>query len=77
MLVRVAAQYPVAIDRSAPILSVIVRQVVLQGVPLPVISFLLGHKRPSMTLRYAHISDSEIEAAAERIGIAIDRTLEG
>ena len=40
---------------------------VLQGVPLPVVSRLLGHKQPSMTLRYAHVGDRETEAAAERI----------
>ena len=50
---------------------------VLRGVPLPVVSRLLGHKRPSMTLRYAHVSDRETEAAAERIGAAIARALEG
>ena len=50
---------------------------VLQGVPLPVISRLLGHKCPSMTLRYAHVGDRETEAAAERIGTAIARALGG
>ena len=50
---------------------------VLQGVPLPVVSRLLGHKRPSMTLRYAHVGDKETEAAAERIGVAIARALSG
>ena len=50
---------------------------VLQGVPLPVVSRLLGHKQPSMTLRYAHVSDRETEAAAERIGAAIERALDG
>ncbi len=29
-----------------------------------------------MTLRYAHVGDREIEAAAERIGKAIARTLD-
>ena len=50
---------------------------VLQGVPLPVVSRLLGHKRPSMTLRYAHVGDRETEAAAERIGAAIASALDG
>ena len=50
---------------------------VLQGIPLPVVSRLLGHKRPSMTLRYAHVSDRETEAAAERIGAAIAHALDG
>ncbi len=50
---------------------------VLRGVPLPVVSRLLGHKRPSMTLRYAHVGDAETEAAAERIGAAIARALDG
>ena len=48
---------------------------VLQGVPLPVVSRLLGHKQPSMTLRYAHVGDRETEDAAERIGAAIARAL--
>ena len=50
---------------------------VLQGVPLPVVSCLLGHKHPSMTLRYAHVGDRETEAAAERIGAAITSALDG
>lgn len=44
---------------------------VMQGVPLPVVSRLLGHSDPRMTFRYAHVSDQETEAAAERIGVAI------
>ena len=50
---------------------------VLQGVPLPVVSRMLGHKRPSMTLRYAHVGDRETEEAAERIGMAITQALNG
>ena len=50
---------------------------VLRGIPLPVVSRLLGHKQPSMTLRYAHVGDRETEAAAERIGAAIARALDG
>ena len=49
---------------------------VLQGAPLPVVSRLLGHKRPSMTLRYAHVGDRETEAAAERIGATIAKELD-
>ena len=44
---------------------------VMQSVPLPVVSRLLGHTQPRMTLRYAHVGDRETEAAAERIGRAI------
>ena len=50
---------------------------VLQCIPLPVVSRLLGRKRSSMTMRYAHVGDREIEAAAERIGAAIARELGG
>ena len=49
----------------------------LRGIPLPVVSRMLGHKRPSMTLRYAHVGDRETEAAAERIGAAIARAIGG
>ena len=50
---------------------------VLQGVPLPVVSRLLGHKNSGMKLRYAHVGDPETEAAAERIGAAIAQALYG
>ncbi len=48
-------------------------QAVMKGVPLPVVSKLLGHRHASMTLRYAHVADREVEAAAERVGQAIAR----
>ena len=48
---------------------------VMQGVPLPVVARLLGHRNVRMTLRYAHVADKDIEAAAERIGAVIARTL--
>ena len=48
---------------------------VLHGIPLPAVSRLLGHKQPSMTLRYAHVGDRETEAAAERIGLVLNRLL--
>ncbi len=44
---------------------------VMAGVPIPVVSRLLGHRQPRMTLRYAHVGDRETEAAAERVGRSI------
>ncbi len=44
---------------------------VMRSVPLPVVSRLLGHSQARMTLRYAHVSDKDTEAAAERIGGAM------
>ena len=44
---------------------------VMNGVPVPVVSRLLGHSNVRMTLRYAHLGDREIEAVAERVGQAI------
>ncbi|MDE2771371.1 MAG: site-specific integrase [Bacteroidota bacterium] len=44
---------------------------VINKVPLPIVARLLGHSRERMTLRYAHVSDRETEAAAERIGTAL------
>ena len=41
---------------------------VMNGVPVPVVSRLLGHSNAQMTLRYAHLADRDIEAAAERVG---------
>ena len=43
----------------------------IQGLPLPVVARLLGHSNVRMTLRYAHVRDREIEAAAERVGVEI------
>ncbi len=43
----------------------------MNGVPVPVVSRPLGHSNVQMTLRYAHPVDRDIEAAAERIGHAI------
>lgn len=48
---------------------------VISKIPLPVVMRLLGHSRERMTLRYAHVSDSETEAAAERIGVAMESIL--
>ena len=41
---------------------------VMNGVPVPVVSRMLGHSSARMTLRYAHLGDRDIEAAAERVG---------
>lgn len=46
-------------------------QAVMKGVPLPVVARLLGHRNLTMTMRYVHVRDREIEAAAERIGKAV------
>ena len=46
-------------------------QAAMNGVPLPVVARLLGHSNVAMTMRYAHVGDREIEAAAERIGKVI------
>ena len=48
---------------------------VMNGVPVPVVSRLLGHSNVHMTLRYAHLEDREIEAAAERVGQSIGAIL--
>lgn len=48
---------------------------VMNGVPVPVVSRLLGHSNTRMTLRYAHLADRDIEAAAERIGDALARVM--
>ena len=44
---------------------------VMNGVPVPVVSRLLGHSNVRTTLRYAHLGNREIEAAAERVGQSI------
>ncbi len=50
---------------------------VMSDVPLPVVSRLLGHAQPRMTMRYAHVSDREVEAAAERVGGCVASLLGG
>ena len=48
---------------------------VMNCVPVPVVSRLLGHSNVRMTLRYAHLADTDIEAAAERVGAAMARAM--
>ena len=43
----------------------------MNGVPLPVVARMLGHSNVQLTLRYAHLADRDIEAAAERVGQAV------
>ena len=50
---------------------------VMNGVPVPVVSRLLGHASVQMTLRYAHLADRDIEAAAERVGTAMAQVMTG
>ena len=50
---------------------------VMHDVPLPIVARLLGHRRPSMTLRYTHVGDGEVEVAAERVGQTIARLMTG
>ena len=52
-------------------------QAVARGVPLPTVAKMLGHAQPTMTLRYAHVGDREVEVAAERIGASIAAALQG
>ena len=49
----------------------------MNGVPVPVVSRLLGHSNVRMTLRYAHLGDRDIELAAERVGQAIATIMNG
>ena len=51
-------------------------QAVMKGIPLPVVARLLGHRQLRMTMRYAHVGDREVVAAAERIGAAISQALD-
>ncbi|TFH89790.1 tyrosine-type recombinase/integrase [Vibrio ouci] len=44
---------------------------VLEGYPIPMVSKLLGHKRMSSTLRYAHVNDAQVTQSVEAIGEVI------
>ena len=52
-------------------------QAFMRGVPLPVVARLLGHSQVQMTMRYAHVGDRDVEAAAERIGEVVAGALAG
>ena len=51
-------------------------QAIAWGVPLSTVARMLGHTDPAMTLRYAHVGDRDLQAAAERIGKAIKAATE-
>ena len=51
-------------------------QAVARGVPLSTVARMLGHADPKMTLRYAHVGDRDLQAAAERIGKAIEAAMD-
>ena len=51
-------------------------QAVARGVPLSTVARMLGHADPVMTLRYAHVGDRDLQAAAERIGKAVEAAME-
>jgi len=46
---------------------------IMSGVPLAVVGKILGHKNPSTTARYAHISDAVLGDAVETMSLAIVR----
>jgi len=51
-------------------------QAVARGVPLSTVARMLGHADHKMTLRYAHVGDRDLQAAAERIGAEIKVAME-
>lgn len=50
-------------------------QAVARGIALSTVARILGHTNPTMTLRYAHVSDRDVEAAAERVGKVIEAAM--
>ena len=68
---RVRRQANIADVRLHDLRHTFASHAVMRGVPVPVVSRLLGHSNVRMTLRYAHLGDREIEAAAERVGQSI------
>ena len=52
-------------------------QAVARGTALSTVARMLGHADPTMTLRYAHVGDRDVQAAAERVGNIIETALLG
>ena len=73
---RVRREADIADVRLHDLRHTMASHAVMNGVPVPVVSRLLGHSSVQMTLRYAHLADRDIEAAAERIGQAMVQTMD-
>ena len=43
-----------------------------QGVSIPVIARLLGHRYPQTTLKYTHLADAMVHEAAETVGVVLE-----
>ena len=52
-------------------------QAVARGIALSTVAEMLGHSDSTMTLRYAHVSDRDVEDAVERIGRVIVQAMKG
>ena len=74
---RVRQEAGIADARLHDLRHTVASQAVLNGVPLTVTARLLGHSNVRMTMRYAHVGDKEVEAAAERIGLVIEAMITG
>ena len=74
---RIRREAGIADVRLHDLRHTVASQAAMNGVPLPVVARMLGHGNVRMTMRYAHVGDREIEAAAERVGLAIEAMIAG
>ena len=74
---RIRCEAGIADVRLHDLRHTVASQAAMNGVPLPIVARMLGHGSVRMTMRYAHVGDREIKAAAERVGQAIDTILRG
>ena len=47
---------------------------IMSGVPLAVVGKILGHRKPETTARYAHIADTVLNDAVEKVAETIHRS---